>query len=230
MNNIENFDFSSLNTEEGNKQGITIHVPANSVKTMLIEITGDSDLILNKMNDVSARKLIKQRKDETQDLEKPNPWEAIITSMHWYNGKPTDFSENGLKDALDPNNNAPCITTFGLRMSFADSVVRNEVDKYSTKFKATVNINSKGGLVPIKFTQHYLDEMLMSPKKGAPILSSLNRFTGWSATFCLQFLETAYSAEQLLNVINLAGFGIGIGSGRSSGYGRYHISNVAMIG
>ena len=39
-------------------------------------------------------------------------------------------------------------------------------------------------------------------------------------------MENVYSAEQVLNIINLAGFGIGIGSGRSSGYGRYHIESV----
>ena len=28
------------------------------------------------------------------------------------------------------------------------------------------------------------------------------------------------------NIINLAGFGNGIGSGRSSGYGRYHVDGI----
>lgn len=29
-----------------------------------------------------------------------------------------------------------------------------------------------------------------------------------------------------LYIINLAGFGNGIGSGRSSGYGRYHVEDI----
>lgn len=85
--------------------------------------------------------------------------------MHWYGGKPTDFTEEG-------------------------------------------------------------DEKLMSPKKGAPVLVRLNRFSGWSATFTIQYTENAYSLEQILNIIRLAGFGNGIGSGRTSGYGRYHIESV----
>ena len=36
----------------------------------------------------------------------------------------------------------------------------------------------------------------------------------------------AYSLEQIIQVIGLAGFGGGIGSGRTSGYGRYHIVGV----
>lgn len=209
---------------------VEVKAPQSSIKTMVVTIIGDSDLVLNKMNDVTAKQLTDARKDKAKNLDKPNPWEQIITSIHWYNGKPTDFSEEGLEKALKEN--APCITTFGLKKSLADSVVRNGIDKYSTKFNATVNINSKGGLIPITFTQHFIDEKLMSPKKGAPVLVSLNRFVGWSAKVTIQFLETAFSAEQILNIISLAGFGIGIGSGRSSGYGRYHIEteNIAIIG
>ena len=147
--------------------------------------------------------------------------------MHWYNGKPIDFSEEGLRKALTEN--APCITGFGLKKSFGDAVVRNEIDKYKTKFDANVNIISKGGLVPIKFAEHHVDEKLMSPKKGAPVLVNLNRFSGWSATLTVSYMENVYSVEQIVNIINLAGFGLGIGSGRTSGFGRYHVSGVKAI-
>lgn len=194
---------------------------------MEVTIVGDSDLVLNKMNDVNARQLIDKRKDKAKGTEKPNVWEGIITSMHWLNGKPTDFSEDGLLKALKEN--APCITDFGLKKSFGDAVVRNEIDKYKTKFDANVNVVSKGGLVPIKFSEHFIDEKLMSPKKGSPVLVNLNRFSGWSATFTVSYMENVYSAEQIINIINLAGFGLGIGSGRTSGFGRYHVDGVKAI-
>lgn len=191
---------------------------------MEVTIVGDSDLVLNKMNDVNAKQLIDKRKDKAKDMEKSNLWENIITSMHWYNGKPTDFSEAGLEDAL--KSNAPCITDFGLKKSFGDAVVRYEIDKYRTKFDANINMVSNGGLVPITFAEHYIDEKLMSPKKGSPVLVHLNRFSGWKATFTVSFMENVFSAEQIVNIINYAGFGLGIGSGRSSGFGRYHVSEV----
>lgn len=201
-----------------------IEIKAPAIKIMEITIVGDSDLVLNKMNDVVSKQLTDARKDKAKTLDKPNEWEQIITSMHWFNGKPTDFSKEGLLDALQ--NNAPCLTAFGLKKSFGDCVVRNEIATYATKFNASCNVIAKGGLVPIKFTEHYIDEKLMSPKKGAPVLVRLNRFSGWSATFTLQYMESVYSAEQLVNIINLAGFGLGIGSGRTSGYGRYHVADV----
>ena len=203
-------------------QEITLHTLAPI--QLDVTIVGDGDLVLNKMNDVTVKQLTDKRKNKAKDIEVPNMWEEIITSMHWYNSKPTDFSEDGLIKALEEN--APCITAFGLKKSFGDAVVRAEIDKYKTKFDANVNIMAKNNLVPITFAGHYVDEKLMSPKKGSPVLVHLNRFSGWRATFTVSFMENVYLAEQILNIINLAGFGIGIGSGRSSGYGRYHIESV----
>lgn len=194
-------------------------------QTITIHIEGDTDLVLNKMNDVTTRQLVDARKDKAKKIENPNMWEEIITAIHWRDGKPMDYSEDGLIDAL--TNNAPCLTAFGLKKSFGEAVVRLGIDTYSTKFDASVNIISSAGLVPIKFTEHVIDEKLMSPKKGAPVLVHLNRFIGWSADITISYIDSVYSSEQLINIVNLAGFGIGIGSGRRScGYGRYHVKGV----
>lgn len=206
----------------------TIEIKPISPKRIIVKIEGDSDLVLNKMNDVSTRQLTDERKDRAKNLEKPNEWEQIITAIHWLNGKPSEFSEESLRDVLQ--NNAPCITAFGLKKSFGQAVVRNEIDSYATKFDASVNVLGVGdGLVPIRFTEHHVDEKLMSPKRGAPILCRLNRFSGWSAEIEISYIDNVYSEEQILNIVNLAGFGIGIGSGRSSGFGRYHVVDVKAV-
>lgn len=201
-----------------------IEIKPLNIKTATITIVGDSDLILNKMNDINTKELIDKRKDKAKDTAKPNVWEGIITSMHWYNGKPTDYSEEGLLQAFKEN--APCITGFGLKKSFGQAVVQNKIDTYATKFNAAVNIIAKGDLVPVQFAEHHIDEKLMSPKKGSPVLVHLNRFCGWKADFTIQYTENTFSLEQIVNIVNLAGFGNGIGSGRSSGYGRYHVEGI----
>ena len=210
----------------GKKQEV-IEFKAIEPRTVEITIQGDTDLILNKMNDVTTRQLTDARKDKAKDLVKPNEWESVITAMHWLNGKPKKFSEDVLKENLDPSVNAPCITAFGLKKSFGEALTRNKISTYSTEFRATVNVlGQKDNLIPITFAEYHLDEKLMSPKKGKPVLVKLNRFSGWTATFRISFLENVYSLEQIVNVINLAGFGLGIGSGRNSDYGRYHIESI----
>lgn len=203
----------------------TLEVREVVPQTITIHIVGDTDLVLNKMNDVTTRQLVDARSGKGKKIETPNVWEEIITAIHWRDGKPTDLSEEGLVHALKTN--APCLTAFGLKKSFGEAVVRLGIDTYSTKFDASVNLLSSGGLVPITFTEHFVDEKLMSPKKGAPVLVHLNRFTGWSADIQISYIDSVYSSEQLINIVNLAGFGIGIGSGRRScGYGRYHVEGV----
>lgn len=206
------------------KEQKTIEMKSIAPRLMTIHIEGQGDLILNKMNDVTKRALTDARKDKAKNLDKPNEWEQVITSIHWYNGTPTDFSEEGLVKALQEN--TPCISAFGLKKSFGEAVVRNEIDKYKTKFDANVNIIAKNNLIPIKFVEHHIDEKLMQPKKGAPVLVRQNRFCGWSADITIAYLENVYSAEQIINIVNLAGFGLGIGSGRSSGYGRYTVTSI----
>lgn len=197
-------------------------------KTIVVSIEGDSDLILNQMNAYNRRQLTDKQKNKAKSLDPIDPWECVISSIHWRDGEPTEYSQEALEKAL--KDNAPCITGFGLKKSFGQAVVRNEIDTYATKFDVSLNILGVGdNLVPIKFVEHHIDEKLMSPKKGSPVLVRLNRFSGWSADITISYLDNVYSEEQILNIINLAGFGIGIGSGRSSGFGRYHITGVKAI-
>lgn len=198
-----------------------------NVKTAEIFIEGDSDLVLNKMNARNTRTLMAD--DRKKIKEVPNKWEDIITAISWRDGIPardtyTECSEEMMLDMLKTN--APCISAFGLKKSFGQAVVRNEIDKYATKFDNAVNVKAPKGLVPVTFAEWAIDERLMSPKRGAPINVSLSHFIGWKASFLIDYTDHVFSLEQIVNIINLAGFGLGIGSGRTSGYGRYHVVGV----
>lgn len=196
------------------------------VRTATFVIEGDSDLVLNKMSARSAREMTDARKGKDKVMQDPNVWEDIITSIHWKDGIPVqdtykECDEELLHQLL--SNNKPCITAFGLKKSLNQAVVRNEIDKYSTKFDNAVNVIADKGLIPITFTEHFVDERLMSPQRGSPILARINHFCNWRAEFTIGYTTNVYSLEQIANIIKLAGFGLGIGSGRTSGYGRYHI-------
>lgn len=209
------------------KDNNTIELAHINVKNARIFIEGDSDLVLNAMNARNTRVLTAD--DRKKIREVPNKYEDIITAIHWRDGIPTDDTYANcdaqmLADML--KNNAPCITAFGLKKSFGQAVVRNEIDKYATKFDNAVNVIATKGLVPVTFAEYAIDEKLMSPKRGAPINVILSHFIGWKSEFTISYTDHVYSLEQIVNIINLSGFGLGIGSGRSSGYGRYHVTDV----
>lgn len=208
------------------KQDSVVLKPIN-VKTAQIFVQGTSDLILNKMNARNERALL--REDRKKIREVPNKWEDIITQVHWRDPLPcqdtyAECDEVMLYDLLKTN--APCITAFGLQKSFGLAVTRNEIDRYSTKFDNAVNVIAPKGLVPVTFSEFYVDEKLMSPKRGSPISVCIDHFCGWKAEFRIDYTDHVFSLEQIVNIINLAGFGLGIGSGRTSGYGRYEVIDV----
>ena len=207
------------------KKEKNIAVKGLVINTATIKIVGDGDLILNKMDAPTERMLTDVRKDKSKSMEKPNEWEVVATKIRWQKPFIGDYTEENFKKNLTEN--APCISAFGLKKSFGQAVVRSGLDKYATKFDASMNIVAENNLVPIKFAQHFIDEKLMSPKRGAPVLVKQNRFTGWSAEITIQYLDNgSFSLEQILQVINISGFSMGIGSGRTSGYGRYHVEEV----
>lgn len=200
----------------------SIGLKAINVKHATIYIEGKTDLVLNQMNARNTRTLTEKQSGKSTTKDAPNKWEDIITAVKWYDG-------HGMKDTYKESteakmdelikNNKPCITAFGLKKSFGQAVVRNEIDKYATKFDNAINvIGRKNGLIPVEFASWLYDERLMSPKKGAPVLVYLNHFIGWRAEFDIEYTDNVYTLDQIVNIINLAGFGLGIGSGRTSGY------------
>lgn len=200
-----------------------------NVKHMIVSIEGDGDLILNKMNARNQRMLLAE--DRKSISQRPNPWEDVITAIHWLNPVEVEDSYTECNEELMHKllkENKPCIPAFAFKKSFGDSVVRNEIDTYATKINNAINVVAPKGLIPVQFGSWAVEERLMSPKKGKPVTVRLNHFSNWSADIQIDFMDHVYSRDQILNIINLAGFGLGIGSGRTSGYGRYHIVGVKM--
>lgn len=207
----------------------TIELKNIEVKNAQVFIVGDSDLILNKVNARYERELRDIDMGNKTVKETPNMWEDIITAVKWnipypVNDSYTEMDEETYKYMIQ--NGKPCISSYGLWKSIGDAVVRNEIDTYATKIKNAVNIIATDNSIPIDFSEAYVDSRVMPLKKGGHTITKLNRFTGWSCNFTIRYTENVYTLNQIINFINLAGFGLGIGSGRSSGYGRYHVVDV----
>lgn len=208
-----------------------IEIKKINVEHAIIVIEGKGDLVLNCMNASNTRQLIAEDR-KTQgvwEAQHKNKWEDIITAIHWRDGLPVDDTNAECNEELMKfllQNNAPCITAFGLKKSWGQAVVRQEIDKFSTKFDSAVNIVTNGGIIPIKFAEWRLDERLMTPKRGAPITTRMSHFVGWSAEIPIEFTTNVFNLSAIMTIVNYAGFSLGIGSGRTSGYGRYAIKEL----
>ena len=182
-------------------------------------------------NNAAARELMAddRKKQHIWEQSHVNKWERAITAIHWLDPIGVEdtnalCNEQMMMDLL--KNNKPCLTAFAFFKSIGDAVVRNGIDKYSTKIDAAKNIIGTHGLIPIDFAEWRMEERIISPRSGKPVNVVLNHFSGWRAEFVMDYQENVYTLDQILNFINMAGFGLGIGSGRKSGYGRYHVVSI----
>lgn len=206
-----------------------IEIEQIDIKTATVKIVGDTDLILNKTNARYERECAAVAQERAVTKEKPNDWEDILTSVRWNIPFPVEDTYKELREEhyyWMLAHGKPCLSAFGLYKSFGDAVVRNEIDTYATKIRNAVSVLSKNDLIPVNFTEASIIEKVMPLKKSGHTLARLNCFSGWSAEFTIRYTENVYSLNKILNIINLAGFGLGIGSGRPSGYGRYHVEDV----
>ena len=205
-----------------------ISIEPIEIKTAEIYIVGDTDLIINKTAASYERECIAKAEGKTVIKQDKNYWEDVITSVRWSEPFPVqdtkDLKEEHYIYMLE--HAKPCISAYGIYKSLGDAVVRNEIDSYATKIKNAVTVLSDGDKIPVNFTHAFIEEKLMPLKKGGHTVATFNRFSGWSAAFTIRYTENVYTLQQIVNIINLAGFGLGIGSGRPSGYGRYHIEDV----
>lgn len=206
-----------------------IEIEPIEIKTAKVYIVGDTDLVLHKTNARYERECIAVAEGKSVTKQAPNQWEDILTSVRWNIPFPVKDTYKELNEehyGYMLQNAKPCLSAFGLYKSFGDAVVRNEIDAHATKIKNAITVISPNGLIPVSFTEARIEDVLMPLRKGGHTVATLNMFSGWKADFVIRYTENVYRLNQLINFINLAGFGLGIGSCRTSGYGRYHVENV----
>lgn len=214
-----------------------------NVKHAVVHIRGTSDLVLNKMCESVRRELTApdRKQQKVWEAQHKNQWEDLITSLHWRDGIPiTGDNSDGLATNRECSEemfkkmlieNAPCISAFGMKKSWGQAVTQNKFDTYAVKFNAALNIYMPRNLIPIKFAEHRIETLCMNPPKktGTPVTVHLHHFSGWSADINISFTNHVYQLSSIIAFIRYAGFGNGIGSGRSSGYGRYEVENTGEI-
>lgn len=223
---------------------------ANKVKTEVITlnpiqtsrftvcIEGDSDLILcKKARSFELSEMFKQSHPKgTQlpaELSQPyNVWEKLITSLHWE--KPIKFHDDWSLYTEEEwhehlTNNRPLILGKAFQDSLKEAFIscgfKESTGKAGTDFKRTISISPKN---PISYLGVRSDEHLAKANdvKGTNVLTQANVFSGWSCEIPIISLESAFPKQTIIELFNMAGTFIGIGSRRGEGYGRYHVTEV----
>lgn len=215
-------------------------ITLNPIKTsrFTVCIEGDSDLILcKKARSFELSEIFKQSHPKgTQmpsELSQPyNLWEKLITSIHWE--KPITFhddwslySEEEWHDYM--TNNRPLILGKAFQDSLKEAFIscgfKESTGKAGTDFRRTISIAPTN---PVTYSGVRADEHLAMTNglNRVNVLTQANVFSGWKCEIPIVSLESAFPKQTIIELFNMAGTFIGIGSRRGEGFGRYHVTNV----
>ena len=213
----------------------SVQIPEFKKEAIIVTIEGDSDLILCKMTD-SAQEEIKDSQTKsgkaTKAKEAINMYQRLVESVHWMDGKETDFTEEGWRNAL--KNNRVGYDASGIKKGLCDAAVRVLGESKSTIINANIQIiPEKRNLIPIEFANAGYDESIITNWKGNAFLTYRNVFNGWKASFRVEYLPSNISMDQVITLIQAMGFAGGLGAHRvglkGGTNGQFHVTKVEQV-
>jgi hypothetical protein len=116
--------------------------------------------------------------------------------------------------------------------AFYNAMIRASTYFFDIKSGGMRNIKEgiivRGNILPLKYKSHEVVEHIgrQSGRTKAPRKILRNAFNEWSCTLEIQFNQNQLSAEQIVNILNWAGFHIGVGGFRKEKTGNYGMFQV----
>lgn len=205
-----------------------ITIKAQNIKTVPIRIVGDSPLIVHAWSEKAKRMMLeKQMKaTKTSAKEKRDPYADFLDSMYWLTERPKENTPKAFEKALKGGAKfgfpVGAIKMAGNSAAYRGGWVKNQMQLRGTYFLKT----DFGDMAEIKYKSIECREDMVRVQ-GSADLRYRAQFNEWYMDMTLEFNDGGeYTLDQIINVINAGGFGVGIGEWRperDGDFGRYHI-------
>lgn len=217
---------------EANKIDL-IEIPEIKRETFKLTIIGDTPLLCNRFSDRQKVKILDKQTKKAKTVEAKNPVVDFIESMYWITEKPiTDYGDepkkaeeiflkaikDGAKFGFPSTGIKKAAATAGYRAGLTKDIVT-----------ALGFFHIKETLVPILGTVPVMDESVTRiPKTGGADIRYRGKFENWKMTFDIICSKDVFPKEKVINLINYAGFSVGIGDWRpekKGSHGTFHIAS-----
>ena len=175
------------------------------VRRITVRIVGDSPLITHAWSHKAKQMMLdKQMKKGTQAKEAKDPERDYEESLYRLSDGSCGFPAIGVKAAAIRG-------AKGLGMVMSDS-------------KAAFHID--GDLLKINGEPHPREDMVRVGM-GTADIRYRGEFPEWSCTLTIRYNARVLTAEQISNMLNTAGFAVGVGEWRSEKDGSFGLFHVA---
>jgi hypothetical protein len=189
----------------------TIELPALDIQQMKITLIGDSPLICHAWSEKAKRAMLeKQMKKATPRKEAKDPKADYQESLYKMPGGKYGFPAAAFKSALV----SACRFVEGIPM---------------TVLRGAVHVI--GEMVQVDGAPAMREDMVRVGM-GTADIRFRGEFKKWKAVLNVQFNARVLSPEQIANLFNTAGFGVGVGEWRperNGSYGRFHVASSKEV-
>ena len=200
------------------------------IKTVPIRIVGETPIIIHAWDEKAKRMILdKQTKaTKTKGHEVRDPYKDFINSMYWLTEKPEpnpDAFKEAVKNGAKWGFPVGAIKQAGNAAAYRMGWVKNQMQLRGSYFLRT----EYGEMAEIKGCIAEMREDTVRVQGNAD-LRYRGEFKNWYMDLILEFNENGeLRLEQIINVINIGGYSVGIGEWRpehDGSYGKYHIETI----
>lgn len=188
-------------------------LPPLEIRMMRVHVVGDAPLITNAWSEKAKRQMSdKQQGKATNKKEPKDPQADFEASLYHLSEGGYGFPAVGFKAAMV----SAARQVEGLTMTYLRSV-----------------FHVVGDMVKIEGEPEMREDMVRVGM-GTADIRYRGQFSPWSANLLIRYNSRAINHEQLTHLLNVAGFGVGVGEWRpeksaTGQFGLFHVETVDLL-
>lgn len=204
------------------KTNAAIELPKLDIRLMEVIVVGDSPLIVHAWSEKSKREMLdKQLKVAKGAKEAKDPVADFNASLYRL-GDDYGFPSVGFKSAaVTAGTSVAGLTKIAARQAF--HIIGQDVDVEGV-FEGT---SARHNLVKIEGGDPAMREDMVRVGMGTADIRYRGEFRDWWAKLLVRYNANVLSESQILNLLNVAGFAVGVGEWRPEKDGQYGMFHVA---
>lgn len=209
---------------------VELLIPKVELRTMTVRVIGDSMLVTHQWSQKAIKMMLdKQTKQAKTAKQAKVPEEDFLSTLYCLDDAVPQHHKlsNGKVHAKGADFGFPAIAFKKAAVdaaSFVDGV---------TKVAARGTFQVIGELVPLIYdTKMYpiMRQDMCRVGMGTADIRFRAEFTEWQADLLVRYNPAVLSAEQVVNLFNIAGFSVGVGEQRPQKNGQWGMFHVATSG
>lgn len=202
-----------------------IVIPKLDIRTMRVRLVGDAPLIVHRFSEKAKKAMLgKQTGTPTEGREFKDPLEDFLGSLYRYPSgaftRKADWDETRGDFRETPH---CCFPAIGFKNSAVTACT--SLGKSITKVQARQAFHVIGDMVEIHGSPT-MREDTVKIGMGTTDLRYRGEFKSWSCELTIRYNARVLSDEQIINLLNVAGFAVGVGEWRPERDGQNGLFHV----